>query len=460
MARVSGCSSFKHRDDAIHLGHRVGDRADDLLVQLDFGQVDHLHVHLLGQRLAELLVGDQPHVLGDLAQQFAGPLLLLFQQRLQLVVGDEAQIDQNLSDTPDGHRSTLNSLGTTCLNASALPLRLFDAPFGVDDPLGQVVRVVGLGQHVLDRALLLLPQLEQGVVHQLHAVLGPGLDRRTDAEHLVLADQVGDAGGDHQDFVGGTPAAADPRQQRLGQDADDRRGQLRADLVLQVARKGVDDPVDRALGTVGVQRAEHHVARFGRRDRRRDRLQVTHFADQDHVRVLPQGAADGLRETRHVDADLALIDRRFLVVVVELDRILDRDDVVVDVLVDVVHQAGQRRALARTRRPGHQEQPAGPQHQLGHHVRQPQLLRRQHVVGNLPQHHRDLAALLEDRDAEPGLSPKAKPKSVPPFSCSSRWQRSGVMLFINATVSSGSSVLVSSLPQPAVQPKHGRLARA
>ncbi len=41
-------------------------------------------------------------------------------------------------------------------------------------------------------------------------------------------------------------------------------------------------------------------------------------------------------------------------------------------------------------------------------------------------------------------SPNAKPKSALPLSCSSRWQRSGVMLFISETVSSASSVFVSS----------------
>ena len=94
--------------------------------------------------------------------------------------------------------------------------------------------------------------------------------------------------------------------------------------------KHVDDAVDRAGGAGGVQRAEHDVARFGRGDGRFDRFQVAHFADEDHVRVLPQRAANRFGERRHVDADLALVDRRLLVVVIELDRVFDRDDVVVD----------------------------------------------------------------------------------------------------------------------------------
>ena len=216
------------------------------------------------------------------------------------------------------------------------------------------------------------------------------------------------AGVDHQHFVGRHPAAADLRQQRLRQHADDRHGQLRADLLLLAGGKDVDDAVDRALGAGGVQRGEDDVAGFGRRDRRLDRLQVAHFADQDHVRVLPQGAANGLGEAGHVDAQFPLVDRRFLVRVVELDRVLDRDDVVVEVLVDVIDHRRQGGGLAGAGRPGDQNQPARPRAQVGQHRRRAQLLEVQQLGGNLPQHHGHVAALLEDRDAEAGRVAKGE----------------------------------------------------
>ena len=72
---------------------------------------------------------------------------------------------------------------------------------------------------------------------------------------------------------------------------------------------------------------------------RLDRGQVAHFADQDDVGVHPQGAADRLGEVGDVDADLALIDQRLLVLVVVLDRVFDRDDVAVHVVVDPVDHA-------------------------------------------------------------------------------------------------------------------------
>ena len=58
-------------------------------------------------------------------------------------------------------------------------------------------------------------------------------------------------------------------------------------------------------------------------------------------------------------ADLALVDQALLVLVHELDRVLDRDDVVGAVAVDVVDQRAERRGLARAGRAGDQHQPLG-----------------------------------------------------------------------------------------------------
>ena len=127
-------------------------------------------------------------------------------------------------------------------------------------------------------------------------------------------------------------------------------------------------------GTGRVQRAEDDVARFRGGDGRFDRFQIAHFAHEDDVRVLPQGAANRLGEGRHVDADLALVHRTLLVRMVELDRVFDGDDVVVDRVVEVVDRRGQRGRLAGPGRTGHQHQPAGPHDQLLQHRRRAQIV--------------------------------------------------------------------------------------
>ncbi len=145
---------------------------------------------------------------------------------------------------------------------------------------------------------------------------------------LRLADQVANRRRRQQDLDGdAAPGSVGSRQQRLGHDALEGHGQLGADLALLGRREHVDDAVDRLRRVLGVQRGEHEVAGLSRGDRGADRLQVTHLADQDHVRVLAQRRLQRVAEAGGVRTQLALVDDALLVLVQELDRILDRHDV-------------------------------------------------------------------------------------------------------------------------------------
>ena len=95
--------------------------------------------------------------------------------------------------------------------------------------------------------------------------------------------------------------------------------------------------------------AKRQVTGLGDRQRRGDRLQVAHFADQDDVGVFTQRVLERGREALGVGADLALVDDAALVAVDELDRVFHRDDVTLPLLVDLVDHRGERRATCPSR---------------------------------------------------------------------------------------------------------------
>ena len=78
-----------------------------------------------------------------------------------------------------------------------------------------------------------------------------------------------------------------------------------------------------------MQGAEHQVARFRGGDGERDRFQVAHFTDHDDVRIFTQRAAQGGGEGLGVRVHFALGDVAALRLDDVLDRILQRDDVIV-----------------------------------------------------------------------------------------------------------------------------------
>jgi hypothetical protein len=104
----------------------------------------------------------------------------------------------------------------------------------------------------------------------------------------------------------------------------ERDRELHSHLLLLMRREHVNDPVHGLSGRLRMEGRKHQVAGLGGSQRGRDRLQVSHLPDQDHVRVLAQRALEGRREVDRVGADLALVEDALLVLMEELDRVLDR----------------------------------------------------------------------------------------------------------------------------------------
>ena len=88
------------------------------------------------------------------------------------------------------------------------------------------------------------------------------------------------------------------------------------------------------------------------------RLGVAKLADQDHVGVLAERAAECLAERLGVETHFALVDDALIVRVKDLDRVLDRDDVLRTSSVDLADHRRERRRLARTGGSGDEDQAA------------------------------------------------------------------------------------------------------
>jgi hypothetical protein len=108
-----------------------------------------------------------------------------------------------------------------------------------------------------------------------------------------------------------------------------------------------------------VERREDEVTRLGDRERRLDRLEVAHLADEHDVRILAQDVLERVLERAVSLPTSRWFTMRELVRVQVLDRVLDGDDVEALLGVDLVDDGRERRRLARARRPGHEHEPAG-----------------------------------------------------------------------------------------------------
>ena len=101
-------------------------------------------------------------------------------------------------------------------------------------------------------------------------------------------------------------------------------------------------------------------------------------------------------------------------VVVILDRVLNRHNVTFPVGIDVVNHGGQRCGLTGAGWPSDYKETTGTTNQVLANLRETDLIKGQQAVGDLAQHHADDALLLEHRHAETsgGAEGKAEVRSA------------------------------------------------
>ncbi len=251
-------------------------------------------------------------------------------------------------------------------------------------------------------------------VHGKH-VRAAAEDGVVDLVGLALADQVLDGGVHAHDLEYGMEPALIGQDQALGDHGAEHHGQLGADLVLLVGREGVDHTVDGLGGAQGVQGGQEQVAGFRRGDGGRDRLDIAHFTEHDHVGRLAQGRAQGAGKGGGVAGDFPLADQALLVRVQVFDRVLDRDDMAAAGPVDLVHEAGQGGGFTVARGAGHQDHAAAEIRQLHDHVRDMAVFRVRNAEGDHTAGHSQGAALAVGVAAETGQIPDREGEVVVAF---------------------------------------------
>src|SRR5690242_8072492 len=151
-----------------------------------------------------------------------------------------------------------------------------------------------------------------------------------------------------------------------------------------------------------MQGAEGEVAGLGNPQCGLNRFKVSHFADEHHVGIFTKGGSQGVAEGLGIGVHLALVYQAILVLVHELDRIFDGDDVIMALSVDLVEHRRQSCRLARAGGTGDQNQPAWFVTELGDDWRQVQLIKRPNLEGNDTEYRAGGATLVKQISAESG----------------------------------------------------------
>ena len=238
-------------------------------------------------------------------------------------------------------------------------------------------------------------EIVERAVETQHAALRAGAYRLLHADDIALLDEFRDVRGVHHDLGGRDPQAAFRRNQALRKNGAQILREVQKYLIVLVARKHVDDAIERFGAIIGMQRRDAQMSRAGERDRRLHGFTIANFADQYHIGRGAHGAAQRARKCLGVEAHFPLIDDGFLVGVQELDRVLNGQDMIGRGFVAVIDHCRERRGLAGAGGADHQNQAALQHHQLFEDLRHAEIFEPGHLRGDIAQHHGRVAALIE-----------------------------------------------------------------
>ena len=146
------------------------------------------------------------------------------------------------------------------------------------------------------------------------------------------------------------------------------------------------------------------MPRLRSRNRRTDGLQIPHLSDQNHIRIFSKCRAQRIRIRIGVNPDLSLVDNREMVPVGKFDRILQRQDMLLQVVVDQIDDRSKRRRFTASGRPGHQDQSSGMLVKINDRIRNAQALRRRHLSRHHTEDNGNRSSLPEQIYAEPARS--------------------------------------------------------
>ena len=168
-------------------------------------------------------------------------------------------------------------------------------------------------------------------------------------------------------------------------------------------------------------------------------FRIAHFAHQDHVRRLPQDAAQRVDEVRRIVSDFDLLDDGAAVDVLVFDGIFDGDDVRAAARVDQVDHGGERGAFAAAGGAGDQHQALAAFGDAREGGGQMQRFERGNARGQQADAGRQRAALMMDVGAEAAHRIAHEAEIHRFFFCSSSYWRESSSGSTKLRTSSGES---------------------
>lgn len=178
------------------------------------------------------------------------------------------------------------------------------------------------------------------IIHEKHSFLARSLENTIHVLRISSYDQISDRIiVEHDLSCYNSSWSIFFWEKNLRHNCFHRESELHSDLILLVRRKRLKYSIDRLNRIIGMERREYKVSSFCKCDCGFHGLKVTHFSDDDHIRIFTKNRLDSMTKALKMFSEFSLMNKRKLILVDELYRIFEGDDMSTHGAIDIIQHS-------------------------------------------------------------------------------------------------------------------------
>ncbi len=195
------------------------------------------------------------------------------------------------------------------------------------------------------RDVLVSIEVNNRIVHKHHSFLSWNLKNWVHMLRFSADDKISNRIIIKHDFAcDDSSTSIGSRKKCLRNDSCKSESKLHTDLILLIWRERLDDTINRLDSIIGMECRKDEMSCLGKCDSCLDSGKVSHFSDDNDIRILTENWADSIRESIKLFSKLSLMNKRFFILIDKFYWIFKSHNMSLGITIDVLdHSRHSRR---------------------------------------------------------------------------------------------------------------------
>lgn len=197
------------------------------------------------------------------------------------------------------------------------------------------------------RDLFVFIEINNRIIHKYHSFLSWYLKNWIHMLRFSANDKIPNRIIIEHDFAcDDSSTSIGSRKKCLRNDSCKRESKLHTDLILFIWWERLDYAINRLDGVISMKCREDEMSCLGKCYSRLNSSKISHFSDNNHIRILTEDRADSIRKCIKLFSKFPLMNKWFFILIDKFYWVLKGHNMSLGIAIDVFYHGGHSRRLS------------------------------------------------------------------------------------------------------------------